>query len=243
MEQSLTLHGTWTWSKQMDSGGFQDTTFRIKFRHIDSNDRTHRVTLSGVYLLPVGRARSFLGNPNRIVDGAIGGWELGSLFIYQTGTPYSVPGQDNQIASPYTHPYINPSNGYTRLVAPCVEQWKEDAKGNYSLQQLTQTTLTYTALSRTYTGCPTPTSGQIRIRFTPAFIFRVSTSSTPTFQRTSHSSRDLHCRFALKPSTYLIIRCGRKTLIPTSTIKRLARLQGARRSKAICLVNSRSQRR
>ncbi len=136
--RSLTLHGTWTWSKLLDSGGFQDTTFRVAARQIDQYDRTHRVTVSGVYLLPVGRGRNFLGNTNRIVDGAIGGWELGSLFIYQTGTPYAVPGQDNQIASPYVHPYINPSNGYIRLVAPCVEQWKEDKNGNYSLQQLTQ---------------------------------------------------------------------------------------------------------
>ena len=136
--RSLTLHGTYTWSKQMDSGGFQDTTFRVPSRHIDGNDRTNRVTISGVYLLPVGRGRSFLGSTNRIVDGAIGGWEFGSLFIYQTGTPYGVPGQDNQIASPYVHPYINPSNGFIRLVAPCVEQWVEDKSGNYSLQQLTQ---------------------------------------------------------------------------------------------------------
>jgi len=135
--KSLTLHGTWTWSKQMDAGGFQDTTFRIASRHIDGNDRTHRITLSGVYLLPVGRGRSFFGTTNRIVDGLIGGWELGSLFVYQTGTPYGVPGQDNQIASPYVQPHIQKDNGFIRLVAPCVEQWKEDAKGNYSLQQLT----------------------------------------------------------------------------------------------------------
>ena len=135
--RSLTLHGTWTWSKQMDAGGYQDTTFRVLSRHIDGNDRTHRITISGVYLLPVGRGRSFLGSTNRFVDGAIGGWELGSLFIYQTGVPYNVPGQDNQIASPYVHPHIQQNSGYIRLVAPCVQQWVEDKSGNYSIQQLT----------------------------------------------------------------------------------------------------------
>lgn len=135
--KSLTLHGTWTWSKQLDAGGFQDPTFRVALRQIDGNDRTHRVTLSGVYLLPVGRGRSLLGNTNRIVDAAIGGWELGNLFIYQTGTPYFVPGQDNQIASPYVQPHIQKDNGFIRLVAPCFEEWVEDKSGNYSLQQLT----------------------------------------------------------------------------------------------------------
>jgi hypothetical protein len=135
--RSLTMHGTWTWSKDMDSGGYQDTTFRVPFRSIDANDRTHRITISGVYLLPVGRGRSFLGNTNRIVDGAIGGWELGSLYVYQTGTPYMVPGQDNQIASPYVRPHIQKDNGFIRLVAPCVEEWMENSAGQYSLQQLT----------------------------------------------------------------------------------------------------------
>ena len=134
---SLTMHGTWTWSKQMDSGGYQDTTFRVPYRSIDTNDRTHRVTLSGVYLLPVGQSRTFLGKSNRIVDGAIGGWEIGSLYIYQTGTPYFVPGQDNQIASPYVHPHIQKDNGFIRLVAPCVEEYQENSAGQYSLRQLT----------------------------------------------------------------------------------------------------------
>jgi hypothetical protein len=135
--RSLTMHGTWTWSKAMDAGGFQDTTFRVPLRQIDGNDRTHRVTLSGVYLLPVGRGRTFLGTTNRIVDGVIGGWELGALYAYETGTPYAVPGQDNQIASPYVHPHIQKDNGYIRLVAPCVEEWMENSAGQYSLQQLT----------------------------------------------------------------------------------------------------------
>lgn len=135
--RSLTMHGTWTWSKQLDSGGYQDTTFRVPSRHIDGNDRTHRITLSGVYLLPVGRGRSYLGKANRIVDGAIGGWELGSLFVYQTGTPYAVPGQDNQIASPYVHPHIQKDNGYIRLVAPCFEEYQENSPYHYSLVSLT----------------------------------------------------------------------------------------------------------
>ena len=136
--KSLTMHGTWTWSKQLDAGGFQDTTFRVPFRRIDSNDRTHRVTLSGVYLLPVGRGRTYLGNSNRIVDGLIGGWEVGALYVYQTGVPYLVPGQDNQIASPYIHPHIQKDNGFIRLVAACVEEYQENSAGVYSLVQLPQ---------------------------------------------------------------------------------------------------------
>jgi len=133
---SLTLHGTWTWSKLMDAGGYADTVYRVPSRTLDGNDRTHRITLSGVYLLPVGRGRSFLGNTNRIVDGAIGGWELGSLYIYQTGTPWGVPGGTAYLNSAYVKPHIQQDNGFIRLVSPCGEQYKEDSTGKYSIVQL-----------------------------------------------------------------------------------------------------------
>lgn len=90
--KNLTLHGTWTWSKLMGSGGYADTVYRVKNRWIDGNDFTHRVTFSGVYQLPVGRGRALLGHTNKLVDAALGGWELGSLYIYQSGGPWGMPG-------------------------------------------------------------------------------------------------------------------------------------------------------
>jgi hypothetical protein len=135
--KSLTLHGTWTWSKLMDSGGWTDTTYRVPYRSIDANDYTHRVTLSGVYLLPFGRGRTFLAKTNRVVDGVLGGWELGSLYIYQTGAPWMVPSGANYLRSAYVHPYIQKDNGYIRLVAACAEQYQENTStGVYSLQQM-----------------------------------------------------------------------------------------------------------
>jgi hypothetical protein len=89
--KDLTLHGTWTWSKLMGSGGYADEVYRVKNRWIDGNDFTHRITLSGVYTLPFGLGRAMLGHINRLTDAAIGGWELGSLYVYQTGAPWGMP--------------------------------------------------------------------------------------------------------------------------------------------------------
>ena len=107
--KNLTLHGTWTWSKLMGSGGYSDTTYRVKAHWLDGSDITHRVTLSGVYLLPVGRGRTFLGNTNHLVDTVLGGWELGALFIYQTGTPWSMPGSLEYLKSAWV-PRSNENN-------------------------------------------------------------------------------------------------------------------------------------
>jgi len=135
---SLTMHGTWNWSKMMDSGGVNDTTFLVPFRQIDENDYTHRITLSGVYLLPVGRGRTFLPHANRLVDGAIGGWELGSLYIYHTGAPWILPNNPNEVylQSAYVKPHIQKDDGFIRLAAACAEQYQENSAGAYSLVQL-----------------------------------------------------------------------------------------------------------
>ena len=134
---SLTMHGTWNWSKLMDSGGFADSTYRVQSRQLDGNDHTHRITLSGVYLLPVGRDRSFLPKANRIVDGVIGGWELGSLYIYQTGSPWGVPNNPNEVYlhSAYVKPHIQKDDGFIRLAAACAEQYQE-TNNTYSLKEL-----------------------------------------------------------------------------------------------------------
>lgn len=146
--KSLTLHGTWTWSKLMDAGGWTDETYRIPYRALDGNDRTHRITLSGVYLLPVGRGRSLLGHANRILDGVIGGWELGSLYIYETGVPWAVPGNPSEhyLHNAWVPRHIDRSTGYIRGVAACAQQWQKNSNGQWGLVQL----------PFNYSGCTQP---------------------------------------------------------------------------------------
>ncbi|HVJ06782.1 MAG TPA: TonB-dependent receptor [Acidisarcina sp.] len=135
---SLTLHGTWTWSKAMQAGGFADKVYRIPYRAISGNDRTHRITISGVYLLPVGRGRKFLGSSNRLVDTAIGGWELGSLYVYETGWPWRVPGNPSEqyIHNAWVPRKVDPSTGYIRGVEPCVAKYARDKSGSWSIQPM-----------------------------------------------------------------------------------------------------------
>ena len=52
--------------------------------------RRHRWITTGIYDLPVGRARKFGSNMNRVVDAVIGGWQLSSIFLWQSG-PYLTP--------------------------------------------------------------------------------------------------------------------------------------------------------
>jgi hypothetical protein len=114
----LTMNGTWTWSKFMDSGGWADNNYLIPSRHIDTSDRPHSMTISMVWNLPVGRGRTFLGNTNRIVDGVLGGWEFSSLAILQSGIPLGPFSGWDYVHSAKIKPYWLP-NGNLQWYAPC----------------------------------------------------------------------------------------------------------------------------
>jgi hypothetical protein len=90
----LTLHGTYTYSKAMTSSGYVDTVNRIPSRTISGSDNPHRVTVSGIYILPIGQGRGIFPGMNRLVDLAVGGWQVGSVFTYQSGLPFAITGYE-----------------------------------------------------------------------------------------------------------------------------------------------------
>jgi hypothetical protein len=135
--KSLTLHGTWTYSKSMDAGGWTDQHYGIQARNIDSGDVTHSVTLSAVYMLPIGRGRLLLPRANRVVDAAIGGWELSGMSMLATGTPVTVTSYYLHNAKLAKYRQKDQGGTYIRFFAPCAEryveqEYKDPTTGNYA---------------------------------------------------------------------------------------------------------------
>ena len=133
----LTLHGTYTYSKAMSASGYVDTINRVLSRTIAGTDNPHRVTISGIYLLPFARGRGLFPHMNRYVDLLVGGWQTASIFTYQSGFPFNIggyeinrtanggyilprkrfwPGQANPL---WTGKYASP-NSYVQAFKPCV---------------------------------------------------------------------------------------------------------------------------
>jgi len=73
MSRGITFHAAYTHSKAMQEGSWADTVNRIRSRSISTNDTPNQLSLSGVWYLPVGRGKFFLGQSNRLVDTAVGG--------------------------------------------------------------------------------------------------------------------------------------------------------------------------
>jgi hypothetical protein len=54
-----------------------------------SSDFPHSLHVTALYMLPFGRNRMFLSNSPKVVDEVLGGWEVTSIYSFDSGTPYS----------------------------------------------------------------------------------------------------------------------------------------------------------
>jgi hypothetical protein len=60
-------------------------------KRIDTTDTRFNYTLYTVYELPFGRGKQFLSDSNRLLDEAVGGWELSGIYHFLSGTPLTFP--------------------------------------------------------------------------------------------------------------------------------------------------------
>jgi hypothetical protein len=111
-QHGLQFDTSWTWAKALadnqgpgnngsfagESGGSRSSS--VLDRHADFGNvegtRRHLWNTTAIYDLPVGRGKMLGTNMPRIVDEAVGGWRLSSIFLWQTGaylSPYFPSGQ------------------------------------------------------------------------------------------------------------------------------------------------------
>jgi len=102
----LTLQAGYTFAKNLTNAegtaqlipGFPyeaGATYTNKYDHRgdrgnDFATRRHRLLVTGLYELPVGRGKLLLKNSNHIVDALLGGWQLSTISLFQTG-PFQTP--------------------------------------------------------------------------------------------------------------------------------------------------------
>ncbi len=72
----FTLTGAYTYSKLIEEMSLLNQTDTSYERRISNNDYPHRVVISGIYELPVGKGRRFLSNGGRLLDHLFGGFQV-----------------------------------------------------------------------------------------------------------------------------------------------------------------------
>jgi hypothetical protein len=138
MSHGVSLNGTYTWSKMMEENGGDNIiggnntvnpliteVDRVVQRSLFESDRRHRVTISGVYLLPFGRDGKFLEDAGPVLNAFIGGWEMAGMWLFNTGRPWGLPqnviydGNAKIDDVDYNDPRV------IRAVRPCVAQMND----------------------------------------------------------------------------------------------------------------------
>lgn len=84
----LTLNGVFEWSRQLGTFNQLNAGDVLNYGETTSDYPFHFAAY-GTYQLPFGRGHQFLNNDNRILDEAIGGWQVSAIYQFLSGTPIS----------------------------------------------------------------------------------------------------------------------------------------------------------
>jgi len=87
LSQGFTVQGNYTWSKFMVATDRLNAGDPYLEEVIDTEDRQHRATATGIYELPFGRGRPFGATANRWLQGVAGGWDLQAIWQVNSGSP------------------------------------------------------------------------------------------------------------------------------------------------------------
>src|SRR5262245_14471042 len=82
-----TLGVSYTFSKFMEAVEFLNADDPRPTEIISGSDRPHRFTMSGIYELPFGKGRKFFGGANKAASYVISGWQISTVYQYQSGVP------------------------------------------------------------------------------------------------------------------------------------------------------------
>jgi hypothetical protein len=86
LRSGLMLDATYTWARDIgDDFSIEDSFNRSRERGPDEKLPNQRFVANAIYQLPLGKGHKFAGNANRLLEGLLGGWELGLISIQQTG--------------------------------------------------------------------------------------------------------------------------------------------------------------
>jgi hypothetical protein len=72
------------------SGFVQNTWNPSQMRKVSDYDTLHLINAFGVWQLPVGRGRRYLGNSSKITDALLGGWQITGTYTQSSGFPLSI---------------------------------------------------------------------------------------------------------------------------------------------------------
>jgi hypothetical protein len=121
--RDLTVDFNYTWSHSLDdasgiqgesayaSSAFITNPIRQRdFYGTSDFDVKHNINGSVIWQMPIGKGKALLGNASRAVDAIVGGWQIVSIFRWNTGLPVASPYDDARWATNWNvQAYVTPT--------------------------------------------------------------------------------------------------------------------------------------
>jgi len=82
-----TFQATYTFSKFMEAVEVLNAADPRPTEVISAEDRPHRFAASGIYELPFGKGRKYLGTAGGLTNALLGGWQASAIYAFQSGPP------------------------------------------------------------------------------------------------------------------------------------------------------------
>jgi len=82
-----TVNGSYTFSRLTEAVSLLNPTDSGLESRRSRDDFPHRLVISGIYEVPVGRSRRFLADARGLLDALVGGWQVQGIYQYQSGRP------------------------------------------------------------------------------------------------------------------------------------------------------------
>jgi hypothetical protein len=94
MARGVTFGAAYTVSKFLESTSWLNPNDAKPEKVISDSDRPQRFVVYGMWELPVGRGKRYLGSSPRVLDYVLGGWQVNWIGTYQSSAPLSFSGAE-----------------------------------------------------------------------------------------------------------------------------------------------------
>ncbi len=90
MSHGYSLNANYAWQKAISEATGYSTWDRAAVRGRDSALRQQQIIVYGLFDLPFGRNKQFLGHVNSIVNQVVSGWQISPVVNYSSGLPFTL---------------------------------------------------------------------------------------------------------------------------------------------------------
>lgn len=159
----------YTWSKSLDSTTYLNNVDTKPWYGLSANDRAHRLAVSGIYKLPLGKGQRWMATSNSLLAQLVGGWQVQGIYQIQSGAPLNFTANGLYLGKNPADSHWSRSD-YKKSMATGTNHegsWFDPSLWVSSNKSSTHQIETCSTTSTNYPSCPYTLPGTYQLRTMP----------------------------------------------------------------------------